>query len=227
MPSTIIATPQLSTGGLVLLSQNASFQDDGAHDYKAEYACLTQFANLHTSKFVKGAPPPIARPPHMARSNVQLYDISIQSDKGITYFSAAYGGFDLTVESSETEEVKSFAASASFRFNSNASTGTGTANRPRVTTIYYRLSFDYVAKAVTRTSKSGYLFTDLQPGEQLVGQPFNIKRTRSVEGAAVNFANNNFPISYKKDVVVQRSKTSAANGVTTYSTTSTGVYVES
>jgi hypothetical protein len=212
MPSTIIASPQLSTGGLVLLSQNASFQDDGAHDYKAEYACLTQFANLHTGKFVKGAQPPIARPPHMARSNVRLYDISIESDKGITYFRAAYGGFDTTVERSETEEVKSFAASRTLRFTN--------------TTIYYRLSFDYVAKAVTRTSKSGYLFTDLQPGEQLVGLPFNIKRNRSVEGTQVNFTNNNFPVLYKKDVVVQRSNTRAANGVTTYSTTSTGVYVE-
>lgn len=212
MPSTIIATPQLSLGGLVLLSQNASFQDDGTHDYKAEYACLTQFASQHTGKFVVGAPPPISRPAHLARSNVQLYDISIDSDKGVTYFRAAYGGFDTTVERSETEEVKSFAAAKTFRFTNS--------------TIYYRLSFDYVAKSVSRTSKSGYLFTDLQPGEQLVGLPFNIKQSRSVEGTPVSFANNNFPVLYKKDVVVQRSNTRAANGVTTYTTTSTGVYVE-
>jgi hypothetical protein len=210
MPSTIIASPQLSLGGLVLLSQNASFQDDGTHDYKADYACLTQFASQHTGKFVVGAPPPIDRPAHLARSSVRLYDISIESDRGITYFRASYGGFDFTIEESETEQVKTFAATKTFRFTNS--------------TIYYSLSFDYVSKAVTRTSKFGYWTTEAYT--ELVGPPYNVRQSRSVEGDPVNFSNNNFPVRYKKDKVIQRSSTRAANGITTYSTTSTGIYVE-
>jgi hypothetical protein len=214
MPSTVIANTELAQGGLVLLSQSANFSDDGTHDYRADYACLSQFAGNHTGKFVKGAPPPIERPAQMARSAVKLYDVRIERERGITYFRASYGGFDFSYEETTTEVIKTFSHTEEFQ---SPTFGSQVITRASVT-------FDYVSTTATTTSKSRHVLTRSAGG--LVGPPVNLVRTSQVFilGEPSNVGGGGF-VQFRPDRVVTKSTSRAASGQKTYTTTMTGIYI--
>lgn len=200
MPSTIIATTELAQGDLVLLSQSANFSTDGTEDYRATYACLSQFTHLHAGKFVRKAGPPKAIGSGLQRNVLELYNVEIVRERGITYFNASYGGHDLTVfEETETETLKTFSETVSQpdTFTNNIVTGS--------------LTFDYISKTVTVTSKFFYRRTKKM--NQLVSYPFNIVTSGKRK------------VSYRITEVVTQSVATAASGQKTYTTNATGIYV--
>ena len=99
MSAIVKANASLTAGGLAVLRREYSTTDDGTLNYAADYCCLSQFANNHIGKFRTGAQPPTAIPASMSQLRIdgtpKLYDLTTNTQNGLTYFNARYSAASL------------------------------------------------------------------------------------------------------------------------------------
>lgn len=160
MPAIIAANETLTKGGLAVLSRSYQADQQGKVIYKAKYCCLSSFARDNAMRFRVGAPPPTPAPSSLSALQLfrppTLYDISISSENGLTYFDASYdsatvGEYIVT----ETDTLTEFSASSS----------------PQNTEIILSISFKYYSKTIEISASNTYV----TPSPPDIGLPFDIR----------------------------------------------------
>jgi len=208
MPATVIANPELSQGGIVLVSHTYNATADGGFTYTPVYCCLSQFDTRNAPRFRKDAPPPTALPEAMSQFNLGtglgMTDVTVERGNGLTYFYPQYiGALRDVFEETEQEVLKTFSKSVTV-FTPRGNNPGNAIERT------FTITFDYISKTVTTSSKFNYIVR--RGANSLVGQPFN----RSGDFGQVQF---------RPDRIVTRNRTKAASGQTTYAASATGIYV--
>lgn len=225
MPSTVIANPELSRGGVVLTAHSFNADDEGGVVYNASYVCLSQFDVRNTALFARNAVPPTPLPESMAGLRIArtpvLTNVSIERANGLTYFNATYVSAIVGAFSETEDEVwKVFSKSVTV---GAFATLNGGVNPGYVKTV----TFDYISKTLSRTSKHFYPNTTFDLN--LVGQPQNMVTT--AVGETVNVTNpglgTNIPgrINYKASSIITRSRSIASSGQQSYTINQSGIYI--
>jgi hypothetical protein len=225
MPSTVIANPELSRGGVVLTAHSYNADDEGGVVYSASYVCLSQFDARNTALFARNTQPPTPLPESMAALRIArtpvLTNVTIDRANGLTYFNATYVAAIVGVFTETEDEVwKVFSKSVTVGAFATLNGGT---NPGYVKTV----TFDYISKTLSRTSKHFYPNTAF--AVSLVGEPQNMVTT--AVGETVNVSNpglgTNIPgrINYKVSSVITRSRSKASSGQQSYTVNQTGIYI--
>jgi hypothetical protein len=122
MASIVKAKNSLNNGGLAVLKRTFSTADGGQVNYRADYACLSQFANNHTRKFLSGSQPPTSIPSAMLLLNLSeppaLNDLQTETTNGMTYFRASYMAYlpDVIIETSTEQSLSSLSGTRNYSY---------------------------------------------------------------------------------------------------------------
>lgn len=218
MASIVKANPSLTAGGLAVLRRSFSTTDDGTCNYEADYCCLSQFANNHIGKFRTGAQPPTAIPSSMSQLRIdgtpKLYDLTTNTQNGLTYFNARYSAASLSegeVIVTESTEQRNFSATVQGKVRTSL-TGLGSSYTQ---TGDVNLSFDYISTTVRVEAKNPRSLPD---AKGTVGLPFNVSASL-LFGLTPTLAD-----TYRSSTVETTSKTRSSRGTYTYSKSSSGIY---
>jgi hypothetical protein len=209
MAAIIKANSTLTSGGLVVMRRSFVTSDDGSMRYSVDYCCLERFANQWTPFFRTRANPPTRLPSEMLQLNLtktpELYDLTLETVNGLTYFKAAYSaGVSTEVIITEDSDVRNFTITTTRDVGYSVSTpGTINGSTSFVKTGEETVtnSFDYISVTVTAQSKNT-----------------NLPR---VQGRIEPIAPISY--SYRTQLINRSSKTRSSRGEYTYSFSSSGV----
>ncbi len=222
MAALIKTNANLSVGGLVVLKRTYG-ASDGVLSFEVDYVCLPKFASVHTPFFRTGANPITALPIGVAGLAIsqtpKLYDFNLKTENGLTFMSAKYagplpssglgeGGDWTTTTSADIKNVtwtstRSVGVNVSVPGTTDGSTTFQETGKETVTN-----SFDYLSYTASSSSTS----TPIRVSGR-VGSAFNVKG--SIYGAGTP----------KATTVDSSSESKNSKGITTYTYTSTGLYV--
>jgi hypothetical protein len=218
MASIVKANASLTAGGLAVLRREYSTTDDGTLNYQAYYCCLSQFANNHIGKFRTGAQPPTAIPASMSQLRIdgtpKLYDLTTNTQNGLTYFNARYSAASLDpgeVIVTESTEQRNFSATVTGKIRTPVSGFGGSS----IVEGDVNLSFDYISTTVRVEAKNPRALPDI---EGTVGLPFNVSVTQLQGLNPVVLG------TYRASTVETTSKTRSSRGTYTYTKSSSGIY---
>lgn len=239
MAAIVKANSSLTSGGLAVLKRAYSTDKDGKLTYSADYVCLAAYAQRHASRFRTNSAPPTAVPQPVGQLQIaespRMVDVQIETINGLTYFRAVYvaaGDGDASYSITETSEQRNFQASET------KSVTTGPPGFRTVNEATDFISFDYMSTSVTVSSNNQrlillgdriFLPDPANPGRSIggprasAGPPFNTRRTRSYTGGST--FQNQGRVIYSATVVSSTASTRNSDGTTTYSATSTGIYI--
>lgn len=217
MASIVKANPSLTAGGLAVLRRSYSTTDDGTLNYEVDYCCLAKFANNHAGRFRTGAQPPTAIPSGLSLLRLSgtptLYDCTIRTQNGLTYFEARYSAASNDpgeVITTETSEQRNFSATVS------ASVQTVGNNNSTVTVSgFVSISFDYISTTVRVEAKNP---TSLPQIRGSVSLPFN-RSVGTISGQRPLILSQ-----YRTNFIETTSTSRSSRGISTYSKSSTGIY---
>jgi len=217
MAAIVKANASLTAGGLAVIRRSYSTTDDGTLTYEAEYCCLAPFANNYIGRFRTGAIPPTPIPASMSQLRLdgtpKLYDLSTNTQNGLTYFTARYSAASRDageVITTESQEQRNFSAVVEGSVRTAGNFGTNVE-----VTGFVNISFDYISTTVRVEAKNPRTLPDVR-GK--VGVPFN---TSVGQIAGVDaFVGN----AWRPATIETSSTTRSSRGSYTYSKSSSGIY---
>lgn len=217
MAAIVKANSSLTSGGLAVLRREYSTTDDGTLNYAADYCCLSQFANNHIGKFRTGAQPPTAIPSSMSQLRVdgtpKLYDLTTNTQNGLTYFNARYSAASLNpgeVVVTESTEQRNFSATVTGEIRTAGNFGNQVTQTGQV-----NVSFDYISTTVRVEAKNPRNLPDVKGS---VGVPFN-KSVGELAGQTAFVAGR-----WRAATIETTSKQRSSRGIYTYTKSSSGIY---
>jgi hypothetical protein len=218
MSALVKANTSLTAGNLAVLKRSFVTTDDGTMRYAVDYCCLEQYATKWTPFFRTRATPPTPLPAEMLQLNLtktpELYDLTLETANGLTYFKAVYSaGISTEVIITEDSDVRNFTVtttrdvgySVTTPFSMNGSTSFVKTGEETITE-----SFDYVSITVTAQSKNTNL-------------PRVQGRIAAIDGGNVNyFVSGGSIVVPKLQLINKSSTTRSSRGEYTYSFSSSG-----
>lgn len=224
MPSTVIANPELSRGGVVLTAHSYNADDEGGVVYNASYVCLSQFDARNTALFARNAQPPTPLPESMAALRIvytpKLTNVTIERSNGLTYFNGTYiAAVRGVYTETEDESWKVYSKTRIERRVIVSST--------EIYDLVATKTFDYISKTNSRTSKFAYLLPKFDL--DLVGPPQNVEIIKRVEKitdvSQIQPLGDNSAFYEKPSSIITRSRNRAANGQSSFTINQTGIYL--
>lgn len=228
MGAIVKADSNLSNGGIAVLRRSFTTNRDSTFTYNAEYCCLAEFASRWAGYFRPGAAPPTSVPTEVLTQQLvgspTLFDVTSETNNGLTYFRASYSavvestgtsqsnnedGLPDDVTITETSDIRSISWPVTYPTGYTVTvpfSTTGATSFVTTGTETMTHSFDYVSVSVTVTAKNG------EPGgaRGYTGAKFNIIGDDSVATSST---------------IETFTRTRNSRGESTYSVTSTGIYV--
>jgi hypothetical protein len=217
MAAIVKANSSLANGGLAVLRRSYSTTDEGTLTYEAEYCCLAQFANNYIARFRTGSTPPTPIPASMSALRIdgapKLYDLTTNTQNGLTYFGARYSAASLDageVITTESQEQRSFSAVVTGTIRTAGNLGNTITVTGDVT-----VSFDYVSTTIRVEAKNPRALPAVRGR---VGRPFNVSASL-LAGQVANTLGQ-----FRESAVETQSKTRSSRGNYTYTKSSSGIY---
>ena len=162
MSAIIAANSNLTSGGIAVIKRSFVTSDDGAMRYTVDYCCLERYAVKWTPFFRTRSQPPTPLPPEMLQLNLtktpELYDLTLETMNGLTYFRAAYSaGVSTEVIITEDSDIRNFTVTVTRDVGYNITTPNtvnGSTTFVKTDEETFTRSFDYVSVTVTAQSKN-------------------------------------------------------------------------
>jgi hypothetical protein len=215
MSALVKANASLTAGNLAVLRRSFVTTDDGSIRYAVDYCCLEQYAPKWTPFFRTRATPPTSLPVEMLQLNLtktpELYDLTLETMNGLTYFKAVYSaGVSTEVIITEDSDVRNFTVTTTrdvgYNFRQNGAVYFQKTGEETITD-----SFDYVSVTVTAQSKNTRL-------------PTVQGRITALDGSNVNYFVSGGAIVLPTLKLINKSSTTrSSRGEYTYNLSSSGI----